>query len=84
MGSNPKNTRRCIVCRRHADKSEMIRFVEDHNGKVVVDISQKADGRGVWVHSCDECVSKLVKKKMLNVAFKRNVGDDIYGELNER
>ncbi len=81
--SNPKNTRKCIVCREHADKSEMIRFVKDKDGKVVVDRLKKADGRGVWVHEGKDCIEKLVKKKMLNAAFKCNVGDEIYGEINE-
>lgn len=84
MGSNPKNTRRCIVCRQHADKTDMIRFVENDQGEIIIDVSQKANGRGAWVHDSGECVSKLIKKKMLNTVFKRNVGDGIYGELNDR
>lgn len=39
--SNPKNTRKCIVCKQHADKSELIRFVKNAEGKVVLDRSQK-------------------------------------------
>lgn len=81
--SNPKNTRRCIVCHEHADKSEMIRFVRDKDGKVCVDRSKKADGRGVWVHANGECKAKLIKKKMLNSAFRQNVGDEIYGEIDD-
>lgn len=82
--SNPKNTRKCIVCREHADKSEMIRFVKGSDGKVFLDISQKADGRGVWVHSHKDCIAALIKRKALNSAFRCNVGDEIYGELDER
>lgn len=61
--SNPKNTRKCIVCREHADKSELMRFVKTRDGKVILDFSQKADGRGVWVHKGEDCVQKLIKKK---------------------
>lgn len=81
--SNPKNTRRCIVCHEHADKAEMIRFFMDKDGKVCVDRSKKADGRGVWVHENGECKAKLIKKKMLNSAFRQNVGDEIYGEIDD-
>lgn len=81
--SNPKNTRKCIACREHADKSELMRFVKTRDGKVILDFSQKADGRGVWVHKGEDCVQKLIKKKMLNAAFKCNVGDEIYGEIHE-
>lgn len=62
--SNPKNTRKCIVCKQHADKSELIRFVKNAEGKVVLDRSQKADGRGVWVHNCEDCIQKLIKRKL--------------------
>lgn len=61
----------------------MIRFVKDGEGKVVIDKTQRADGRGVWVHNSADCLSKLAKKRMLNAAFKQNVGDEIYGELDE-
>ena len=81
--SHPKNTRKCIVCKEHSDKSEMLRFVKTADGKVALDRTQKADGRGVWVHNCEDCIQKLIKKKMLNAAFKSNVGDEIYGEINE-
>ena len=81
--SHPKNTRKCIVCKEHSDKSEMLRFVKTADGKVALDRTQQADGRGVWVHGSEDCTSKLIKKKMLNAAFKSNVGDEIYGEINE-
>lgn len=82
MPSNPKNTRRCIVCREHDDKSNMLRFVKV-DGVVQLDASQKLDGRGVWVHQNEECIKKLVKKRMLDYAFKTKVSDDVYGKLNE-
>lgn len=81
--SYPKNTRKCIVCREHADKSELIRFVKDADNNVSIDKSQKAQGRGVWVHSSSECIATLKKKKMLNSAFKCNVGEDIYGAIDD-
>lgn len=80
MPNNKKNTRKCIVCREHADKSELLRFVKKDN-KVILDATQKEDGRGVWVHNNEDCISKLKKKKMLSSAFKMNVLDDIYEEL---
>lgn len=55
----------------------------DKDGKVCVDRSKKAEGRGVWVHESGECKAKLIKKKMLNSAFRQNVGDEIYGEIDD-
>lgn len=81
--SNPKDTRKCIACREHSDKSEMLRFVKQNGGVVFLDESKKADGRGVWVHDRADCKAKVCKKKMLNSAFKTNVSDDIYDKIND-
>lgn len=81
--SNPKDTRKCIACREHSDKSEMLRFVKQNGGDVFLDESKKADGRGVWVHDRADCKAKVCKKKMLNSAFKTNVSDDIYDKIND-
>lgn len=81
--SNPKDTRKCIACREHSDKSEMLRFVKQKDGGVFLDQSKKADGRGVWVHDRADCKAKVCKKKMLNSAFKTNVSDDIYDKIND-
>lgn len=81
--SNPKDTRKCIACREHSDKSEMLRFVRQNGGVVFLDESKKADGRGVWVHDRADCKAKVRKKKMLNSAFKTNVSDDIYDKIND-
>lgn len=81
--SNPKDTRKCIACREHSDKSEMLRFVKQKSGSVFLDESKKADGRGVWVHDRADCKAKVCKKKMLNSAFKTNVSDDIYDKIND-
>ena len=81
--SNPKDTRKCIACREHSDKSEMLRFVKQKGGGVFLDESKKAAGRGVWVHDRADCKAKVCKKKMLNSAFKTNVSDDIYDKIND-
>lgn len=81
--SNPKDTRKCIACREHSDKSEMLRFVKQNGGDVFLDESKKADGRGVWVHDRADCKAKVCKKKMLNSALKTNVSDDIYDKIND-
>lgn len=81
--SNPKDTRKCIACREHSDKFEMLRFVKQKGGGVFLDENKKADGRGVWVHDRADCKAKVCKKKMLNSAFKTNVSDDIYDKIND-
>ncbi|MBR4800077.1 MAG: YlxR family protein [Clostridia bacterium] len=82
MPNNAKNLRKCAVCRIHADKSEMIRFVKTKDEKIFLDRSKTADGRGVWVHDSAECIQKLIKKKLLNTAFKCSVSESLYEELD--
>jgi len=80
---NNKNIRKCIVCHEHADKIDLIRFVRTKDGKIFKDESKSSDGRGVWIHNNSECLEKLIKKRLLNAAFKTSVSDELYeGLLN--
>ncbi len=84
MPSNKKNTRMCCACREHADKSELLRIVKAPNGEIKLDPTNQADGRGVWLHNNEVCKSKVVKRKLLNSAFKCSVSEDIYEQLKGR
>lgn len=65
--SNPKNTRRCIVCHEHADKSEMIRFFMDKDGKVCVDRSKK---RTAGAFGCMKAASAKQNLSRKNAQFR--------------
>ncbi len=82
MANNAKNLRKCIVCREHADKSAMIRIAKLNDGTVIIDRNQTLGGRGVWVHDSEECKKQLIKKRLLNAAFKRTVDESIYEGIN--
>lgn len=83
MPSNPKNTRKCCVCREHADKSDLVRLVKTPNG-VVIDTTGKMDGRGAYVHRNEKCIENCIKKFSLNSAFKTSVPKEIYDELKNQ
>ena len=80
MPNNPKNTRRCCVCRQHADKSELVRLVKTEEG-IVIDKAGKIQGRGVYVHRHQSCIDACIKKQSLNAAFKGSVNKEVYDEL---
>lgn len=84
MPSNAPGVRRCAACRAHAPKSEMIRVCRAPDGRIFVDDGGKADGRGVWLHGTEECVSLAVRKKVLNAAFRCAVPESVAKELYER
>lgn len=81
MPNNPKNLRKCAVCREHADKSELIRVVKTADG-VKIDVAGKTDGRGAYIHKDAKCVELAKKRKVLNYQFKTDVPDEVYDELN--
>ena len=71
----------CVVCREMRDKSDLIRVVKTPDGEILVDDSQKQDGRGAYICKNKECLEKLNKNKAFNRAFKMPVEDTIYQSL---
>lgn len=73
--------RMCIVCKQMKPKQELLRIVKQSDDTFT--LNAKAQGRGAYICSNDECVNKCIKKKLLNKAYKMNISDDIYNKLNE-
>ena len=73
--------RMCAVCRNHFYKKELVRVVKNKNGKIFVDTTFKAEGRGAYVCKTPECLARLEKTKALNRAFKCEVPAHIYSEI---
>lgn len=73
-------TRTCSVCRRKANKAELIRVVRV-DGKFYVDESGKGQGRGAYICKNTDCISKCAQKKLLNRSFKTQVGEEVYEAL---
>lgn len=78
---NPVGTRRCAACREHADRSEMLRICRAPDGRIFLDASGKADGRGVWVHPTWACVDTLIKKRAVNAALGAPLPDEVREQL---
>ena len=73
--------RMCVVCREMKNRKDLVRVVKTPDGNVLVDNSQKKDGRGAYICKNKECLEKLNKNKAFNRAFKMPVGDEIYQSL---
>ncbi len=82
--SNPANTRKCAGCRLHADKSELIRICRSKDGKVFLDESGKADGRGLWVHTTTKCITALIKKCNGHSKLSFHIPNDVKEALNAK
>ena len=75
--------RMCIACRELKEKRDMLRVVKNGEGKIFIDFSSKAAGRGAYVCDNPECISKLKKQRLLNKVFSCEVGGDVYSAIEE-
>ena len=73
--------RSCTGCNLKKDKKDLIRIVKDKTGKIIVDKTGKAPGRGSYLCNSTECLEKAKKTKRLERALDTTIGEEIYKEL---
>lgn len=85
MAQSPKKIplRMCLACREMIAKKEMLRVVKNKEGRIFIDFSGKAAGRGAYLCNKRECVFKLRKGRLLNKAFSSEVPLEIYDKIEE-
>ncbi len=81
--SNFVPLRMCAVTREMKPKNELIRLVRTSDGKIKIDDNKHISGRGVYISRSLDVLALAKKKKALNRAFKCEISDDIYNELEE-
>jgi uncharacterized protein len=59
-GHKPRRT--CIGCRQEGFKPELVRLVRSADGKLTVDATGRAPGRGAYLHRDPACVH-LARKR---------------------
>lgn len=75
--------RTCVVTNEKLPKKELVRVVRDKEGNVSVDLTGKANGRGVYLKGDIEVIEKARNSKILDRKLEVNVPDNIYDELKE-
>ena len=63
MKKQPQRT--CIGCREKKDKKQLIRIVKNKEGKISLDRTGKANGRGAYICDNIECLEKAINSKAL-------------------
>lgn len=73
--------RTCIGCNTKKEKRELIRVVKSNDGKIQIDRTGKANGRGAYL--CDDltCLEKAIKTKRLEKVFETKIEEEIYESL---
>ena len=73
--------RSCVVTGERLEKRELIRVVRDNTGKVFIDSTGKANGRGAYLKKDIEVINKAKKNKILDRRLEVEVPANIYEEL---
>ena len=74
--------RTCVVTNEKYEKKDLIRIVKDNTGKVFVDESGKANGRGAYIKKDLEVLEKAKKSKILDKRLEITIPEEIYNELS--
>lgn len=73
--------RTCLGCMQSKNKSELVRIVKQNYGKIFVDKTGKANGRGAYICNNVECLDKAIKSKRLEKNFETKIDNEIYESL---
>ena len=73
--------RTCIGCMQSKNKNELLRIVKQNDGKIFVDKTGKANGRGAYICNSVDCLEKAIKLKILEKKFETKIDDEIYEDL---
>jgi predicted RNA-binding protein YlxR (DUF448 family) len=68
--------RTCIGCREVKHKRELIRVVRTPEGRVIVDPTGKANGRGAYLCKSDGCWQKSLNQGQLARALKLTLSQE--------
>ena len=78
---NSKETRTCIGCRKKGNKYSLIRIANSKENGLVIDLNQKAQGRGAYICNNINCLDKAIKSKRIDRKLETNISEEIYNKL---
>jgi hypothetical protein len=76
--------RKCVATNEHYPKGEMFRVVRTNEGKILVDLTGKARGRGAYLSKSKTAINKAKQKRILDRHLDAAVPDEVYDELLEK
>jgi predicted RNA-binding protein YlxR (DUF448 family) len=83
MSEKKKPMRKCVVTGERVYKMDLLRIVKTKDGKVFVDESSKANGKGVYIKKDNDVLKKAKAKKMLERALETKDLSNIYEEIEK-
>ena len=73
--------RSCVVTSEKCEKKDLIRVVRDNTGRVFIDDTGRANGRGAYLKKDIDVIKKAKKNKILDRRLEVEVPEGIYDEL---
>ena len=73
--------RMCIACGQMKPKKELVRVVGNKEGRVAIDPTGKANGRGAYLCRTADCYGKARKGRKLEKALKMAVPTELWESL---
>ena len=75
--------RKCVATNERLPKQELVRVVKNNEGKVFIDLTGKANGRGAYLKRSNEAIDTAIKKNCLGRALECTIEQEIYDELRK-
>ena len=73
--------RRCVATGEQLPKKELLRIVRSPEGKLLVDLTGKANGRGAYLKKDAEAVERARKTRALERALEVSVPEEFWEEI---
>ncbi len=73
--------RTCVVTKEKQEKKNLLRVVRTPEGKVIVDLTGKSNGRGAYITKDLNVLEKAKKTKVLDKHLEIEVPNSIYEEI---
>ena len=73
--------RTCVVTHEKLEKKDLLRVVRNNEGKVFVDDTLRANGRGAYLKKDKDVIELARKNKALESHLEVKIEDSIYDEL---
>ena len=75
--------RKCVATNERLPKQELVRIVKNNEGKVFIDLTGKANGRGAYLKKSSEALEMAIKKNSLSRALECTIPQEIYDEFRK-
>lgn len=75
--------RTCVGCGCEFDKRDLIRIVRQKEGNILIDFSNKLNGRGVYLCNDTACLDAAIKNKKISKSLKSEIEPKIYEQLRK-